>query len=435
MKKEKEEMLGKLRNVRQTAECYLESNNFENYVVKEVIHYSKKVRLVNRETRQEEEFDLYAVIAEKDSQEIDEDTTFELEYLGDKDGNIFTISDLIKEYEGFESIKDVVDKTKENEEHPGEEQAEELKTEKLTELEEEKEKEQSEKGLEKKKDEESSKAEDLKISNLKGEIDLDQQVNGETLRKILGLSEDYVSIAPVRASTVGAEGSAEYCFVAIKNDRTCTVLGEDTLVEDRQEGVNPYDKDLKVNNDGSLSKESSISGFKIVNRSNLYLSVRFDESSSTRETTISDRSGREGQQEVEHELHKSGDGVIDSDARAERMAEDGISGADRAVERQEEHQAVGCENDRVENIDGNSNNDTHEHNEILLDEKIEGTNMTWRQFANECGFRGEGAIEKAAEKFKEYKEANPELSNQELVEGAIEQETEDFRAPDLERKK
>ena len=42
MNKEKEEMLEKLRNVKQTSESYLKENNFENYVVKNVIHYNKK---------------------------------------------------------------------------------------------------------------------------------------------------------------------------------------------------------------------------------------------------------------------------------------------------------------------------------------------------------------------------------------------------------
>ena len=354
--------------------------------------------------------------------------TMELYYL---DGEEIDFDDLIIRYESPKPIRDVVNKTKENEELPKEEQSEELRTEKLSELE----KEQTEKEEEEKEDENDQKVEELQISNLKGEIDLEQQVNGETLRKIFGLEEDYVSIAPVRADSVGVKSSAEYCFVAIKKDRTCTVLGEDKLIEDRQEGVNPYDRDLKVNNDGSLSNESSISGFKIVNRSNLYLSVRFDEGSSTRETTISDRSGRKGDQEIEHELHKSGDRVIDSDARESLMVEDGIEGSDEMIERQKEHEKLGCENDRVENIDTNQNNNIHNHDEIYLDEKIAGTNMTWRQFASECGFRGEGAIEKATKKFMDYKKSNPDLSNKELVECVIEKENENFRSPDIEHRR
>lgn len=43
---------------------------------------------------------------------------------------------------------------------------------------------------------------------------------------------------------------------------------------------------------------------------------------------------------------------------------------------------------------------THEHfqyTEIDENDYIPNTNITWRQFANKCGYRGEGDIEKAVE--------------------------------------
>ena len=85
MNKEKEAMLERLKNVKQTSESYLKENNFENYVVKNVIHYNKKVQLVNKETNKKEEFDLYAVIAENTNPEEDGEKIFELEYLENKD--------------------------------------------------------------------------------------------------------------------------------------------------------------------------------------------------------------------------------------------------------------------------------------------------------------------------------------------------------------
>ena len=141
MIKEKEKMLEKLRSIKQTAEEYFEANNFENYVVKNVFLYKKQVELVSKVTKQKKKFTLYAVQAENVKPKMGGDATFELEYLEDKEGNIYTISDLIKEYEGFESIKDVVDKAKENEERPEEEQDKEKQKYTLQELEEEKEQE------------------------------------------------------------------------------------------------------------------------------------------------------------------------------------------------------------------------------------------------------------------------------------------------------
>ena len=145
MVKEKEEMLEKLKQVKQTAENYLAENNFDNYVVKNVVRYNKEIELTKKDSEDNKTkgFRLYVVELENTNPELEEgDLLTELEYLEDEEGNLYTISDLIQEYEGFENIKDVVDKTKENEEKPEEEQDKELKKESLEELEKEKEKEE-----------------------------------------------------------------------------------------------------------------------------------------------------------------------------------------------------------------------------------------------------------------------------------------------------
>lgn len=56
------------------------------------------------------------------------------------------------------------------------------------------------------------------------------------------------------------------------------------------------------------------------------------------------------------------------------------------------------------------------------EECIPGTNMTWREFANACGYRGEGDIEdiKHAKKiFQEAKAKNPNKTNQKLADDII----------------
>ncbi len=47
--------------------------------------------------------------------------------------------------------------------------------------------------------------------------------------------------------------------------------------------------------------------------------------------------------------------------------------------------------------------------------------MTWRQFANKCGYRGEGSIEKAIEVVNSMEEVNEEKINE-----YIDSEEEDF---------
>ena len=50
MNKEKEEILEKLRRVKQTAEEYLAENNFDDYIVKNVIRYNKGVELIKKDS-------------------------------------------------------------------------------------------------------------------------------------------------------------------------------------------------------------------------------------------------------------------------------------------------------------------------------------------------------------------------------------------------
>lgn len=148
MVKEKEELLEKLRQVKQTAENYLVDNNFDNYIVKNVVRYNKEVELIKKDSEDNtpQKFHLYVVELENTNPELEEENQLtEIEFLVEEDENgkiikINTISDLVQEYEGFENIKDVVDTAKENEEKPEEEQEEELKKDSLEELEAEKKK-------------------------------------------------------------------------------------------------------------------------------------------------------------------------------------------------------------------------------------------------------------------------------------------------------
>lgn len=142
-----------------------------------------------------------------------------------------------------------------------------------------------------------------------------------------------------------------------------------------------------IDNDGTVTKESSLANFRIANRPNFVLSVRHDESSSTKETTITDVSGRKSRDEdVAQELHKDGDRRIDDDARNLLRAEEGIDEAAEIKENQDRHEENGCENDRVENIDPDTSNDFHTHLIITRDTELPGKEgMTVEQWAEELG--------------------------------------------------
>lgn len=77
--------------------------------------------------------------------------------------------------------------------------------------------------------------------------------------------------------------------------------------------------------------------------------------------------------------------------------------------------------DEIEN--GGKHLDDNKENEY-----IPGTNKTWRQFANECGYRGEDSIEHAQEIFEKEREnsKNEDKSNDELIEDIIDEKNEEF---------
>ena len=102
----------------------------------------------------------------------------------------------------------------------------------------------------------------------------------------------------------------------------------------------------------------------------------------------------------------------------------GVYQKDKVQNEIQEHTDHGCNPKDVKDFDGNENTETHtdkEYTEIDENDYIPNTNMTWRQFANKCGYRGEGDIEKAIEAVNSMKEVN-----QEELEKYIEEKEEEF---------
>lgn len=287
------------------------------------------------------------------------------------DGQEIDIGQLQRDYKDLSPIRDIVNKSKEIEVQEEEKEPEDRNV-SLDESEKENEDDKEEKSEEQNQDEQildEEEVKDLKISNAQGKIDLDQMVDGRTLRNIMGLDADYKYIAPVGSSSLNLEGTnASYTFVALKEDGTAKVLYDDVISEDRQEGIATADKDKFVGNDGKVEQKSAISNY-VITGTRYSLSVHYDEGTSSRATTITKRSGRENTKgEIDKELHHQGDLKIDSDSRDSLREKNGIGESDDMKKRQEEHENEECENDRVENIDDDKTNDLHYH---ITDEQLE----------------------------------------------------------------
>lgn len=406
MENENEEILEKLRDVKNTAEKDIsESEEDKNEVVQNVKYYGT-IELTRRDDGEKESFELYTVeIYDYEKDEIQTKI-----YL---DGQEVDMGEIMRTYEDINPIKDAINKAKEQEE-----KGEEAQTKDLNKIEQEKLLEYAEKtGKEKedieeideleldqklgKDDEETIDKNTANSLSRKEEVNLNQQIKGRTLRNVLGLEGDYVKIAIVSSSQVNQYTDPEkphgnrYSFVAIRANGEAVVLGDDIIRADRQEGTNSTEKDLTANVDGRVDYENNVSSYQIVNSPNLYLKVGNDENHG-REVKIEDRSRGKGSDGIAYELETSNTWRADDDERRMQREKNGIYGADKAIEEQKEHEELGCENDRVENIDDYSDNDEHRHKEYVITPATEvpGKDITFAEWAEELRENPQKLIER-----------------------------------------
>ena len=423
MENENEEILEKLRDVKNTAEKDIsESEEDKNEVVQNVKYYGT-IELTRRDDGEKESFELYTVeIYDYEKDEIQTKI-----YL---DGQEVDMGEIMRTYEDINPIKDLINKAKEQEE-----KGEEAQTKDLNKMEQEKLLEYAEKtGKEKEDIEEIDELElDQKLGKddeetidkntanslcRKEEVNLNQQIKGRTLRNVLGLEGDYVKIAIVSSSQVNQYTDPEkphgnrYSFVAIRANGEAVVLGDDIIRADRQEGTNSTEQDLTANVDGRVDYENNVNSYQIVNSPNLYLKVGNDENHG-REVKIEDRSRGKGSDGIAYELETSNTWRADDDERRMQREKNGIYGADKAIEKQKKHEDVGCKNDRVENIDDYSDNDEHRHKEYVITPATEvpGKDITFAEWAEELGENPQKLIER----FKRETARNPKDKPENLV--------------------
>lgn len=429
MVKEKEEMLEKLRQVKQTAENYLAENNFDNYIVKDVVRYNKEVELIKKdsEDNKAEKFHLYVVELENTNPELEgEDVLTELEYLEDENGNLYTISDLIQEYEGFENIKDVVDKTKENEEKPKEEQDEELKKDSLEELEEEKTKEEESEEKENTEDEEVKEDEiEYTKNDLTGTdpkyvmqtIDVNKAYIDEwtTVSKGFNLPPEVSKIAiatPMQKDDhILSDTMTMYMLdnrgKIIENVNGKTI--KDYFEVDDATGHNPMNDDnTKLELDGYAEKDDdqTLRRFKSKENPDLYLSIEQKEIGGYHEVYAGEKT-LDGNEAVEIQL-ETRNVEIQTDLEMQKIVSGrkGIYNKDEIDKESDLHAEHGDDEERIaiENADGD------EQTRVVCESPyVPDTQITWEQFSKSLGDKDLEELGK--EFFKQYDGNN----GQELV--------------------
>ena len=256
--------------------------------------------------------------------------------------------------------------------------------------------------------------------------DLKQKADGkETLEKRLDLhGYDYIYVVYSedvdRINPEEKINNTTYTLVGMKADGTAKVLS-DEFEMDKTVGNNASRVQTRINKDGTATRDNKNNSIFVRKSNGMTISCQNDRG------TVKMSLGQKTLQEneiTEMELETTQTGYIPIETREIFNRNKGRNQIDKIQDEVQEHTDHGCNPEDVKDFDGDENTKTHtdiEYSEIDENDYIPNTNITWREFANKCGYRGEGSIEKAVEVVNTMEEVNEEKINE-----YIDSEEEDF---------
>jgi len=397
MEKIKEEMLEKLRALKEKAQKDINlKEGYENFKVKNVIHYKKKVELVNKETGEKEFFDLCVVVAQNDeTQEV-----LEIYYLNGEEADF---SNIMRKYESATPIKDVVDATRENEEKPEQDKNKDLGKDDLEELELEKEKEEAEKKS-KNEDEKNNKVEpefQTKDEGLTGKkpkyvmqtVDIDKAYidNHTTVRRGFGLPSgvEKIAIAKPMQKDENVLSSEITMYMLDNNGNIVQEVNGKTIEDyfriDDATGNNPMnDENTKYELDGyaERNQEQTMRRFKSKANPDIYLSAEQKKVGEYVEV-YAGRKNMDGNDSVEVQLET--DNVeIQTSLEMQKIASGykGLYNIENIDKEVDEHEGHGDDLDKI-NV---KNADGKDETVIMCNTQyIPGTDKTWEELSEITG--------------------------------------------------
>lgn len=295
MEKEKEEIMGKMQDVRNSATNDLREEGSNASVVQNVKYYGK-ISLVRKEDKEPVEFELYTV----EEYDYETDTVKTRIYL---DGQEADLGELMRDYESLDPINDTLQLAKlEQTKEPEERKLEiydlnELETEKevddyaktagvdkkdlkrVAEIKKEEEKEKTQEG------EEVDKRKLESVTHLQ-EIKGHTKVNNhQTLEQALGMTgvKKFVVIYSEDTTTIARNNGEEknrnhsrYSMIAVMNDGTAINL-DNVLEPSRSEGTNSIEARTQTDADGTTKKEYHSASIYNVKGTNKALSLENDQ--------------------------------------------------------------------------------------------------------------------------------------------------------------
>lgn len=226
--------------------------------------------------------------------------------------------------------------------------------------------------------------------------------------------------------------STRYAFIGIRQDGTMQRL-DDMLEMDSSFGNINTEETIQFQDDGTAKKDSStISRYKIKG-TNDTIAIQKDHGGNL-DVYYGGR-GKGSNEIVESKIETSQTRVM---SREQRETQSNIKGEYYEKEQMREgnvhFEEHGEEKIATRDADGDENTKTHDivdekSQPISEDDLIPYTNITWKEFANKCGYRGDGAIEHAKEVFDKAKENNKDKTNEEIVDEITEEAEEEFSGP------
>ena len=270
----------------------------------------------------------------------------------------------------------------------------------------------------------------IKVNGIQ-KADLNQKVDGkETLGKRLDLDGyNYIYVVyseKVKEINPNAKiNDTTYSLVGMNDDGRAKVLNDEFEMESSV-GNNASKVQTRINADGTATRDSKDSSVFTRKSNGMTVGCRNDGG------IVRMSLGKKTLEENEitsTEIRTSKTGYIPIQTREVFNRNKGMYQIDKIQDEVEKHTDNNCNQKGVKDVkdfDGDENTATHieaDYTEINENDYIPNTNITWREFANKCGYRGNGTedIKKAVEVVEKM-----DVVNDEVLEEHIEEIEEEF---------
>lgn len=273
-------------------------------------------------------------------------------------------------------------------------------------------------------------AEKIKVNGIQ-KADLNKKVDGkETLGKRLDLQE-YDSLYVVYSHSVdeitadSKRNTTTYSLVGMTKNGEAKVLNDEFEI-DSSVGNGGNRNQTKIKADSTATRDNS--DVSVYRRKSNGASIGCENSQGVVNMYFYQKT-KEENENTGIQVETSKTQVIPIETREIMNRNKGEYQNDLVQDEAKKHTDAGCNLEDRKDFDGNPQTSSHSHvdiDEIDVNENIPNTSITWQEFMNKCGYRGEGALEAAVKAIEEL----GNNINDEVVEDFIEEKEEEFRTMD-----